>query len=68
MNYHNYLQEISKLENKKKTKGWKKIKIIVFRNFTVEPVLNVIKVELMKKRFFYISVSNYNDYLTLFQK
>ena len=50
MNYHNYLQEISKLENKKKTKGWKKIKIMVFRNFTVEPVLNVIKVELMKKK------------------
>ena len=55
MNYHNYLQEISKLENKKKTKGWKKIKIMVFRNFTVEPVLNVIKVELMKKDSSYIS-------------
>ena len=68
MNYHNYLQEISKLENKKKTKGWKKIKIMVFRNFTVEPVLNVIKVELMKKKILPIfQVSNYNDYLTLFQ-
>ena len=41
---------------------------MVFRNFTVEPVLNVIKVELMKKKILPIfQVSNYNDYLTLFQ-